>query len=826
VCDKQNSIVSLENTTTQHTHTKMKVLFFCVPFHGHYNILLNYRNKHYPFSPFVFLCWQNTDLSLIKHNDNIFIRCPEPLKDSCPIQFNLKRAQSIYPYLKDYILGLGEPVDYVVYDFFCIEVEMLCRSLRIQTVCSIPAVITPEPNLTYLKSQLKLHTDLLVQIESSYKIENLFNQFTLISDSCALLSQEEQWIWQHKSFLGNNLSTWNQHLNSNSKLVFMDNNNDVGEILHDENHDYPDDSKKQENQWEIVYINFGTVVTGNLLIINPDLKYILQKIYLFLIDTIIRYSSYRVVLVTPYITQKIIDTDESWCKFFSSSPISSNSRVQWHSFIDQQMFLKDNSDKIAFFITHGGGNSMIESINNNIPTFVIPWFGDQHVSAKLVDDCDIGDSFPFEYLGVSTQFVTKWIHHCKSQRSLFDHELSVLGERLVRKYLSSNEQLESWRHSISCLKFRIKVKDTIINNPSVVKWKEGDLLFGINSDRHQFALSFKQPELFAIGDMRPFTTIHDLKKTPHRLPRIVDHYNDIITKEETLNQTLNESPQFEFHKQLKLFSDHISQKLKETPPQSSTEPDSKERLWQMCVWAISHFKTSHIHFDVSHFSNSINLATKLELEYMAKNFATLFERVTFYVNLEKISTPLSFIYSRWHNTLNKAFSNSYRQSLTWLHQKLVEWCHNAVDFEVEVQSRVKTKESIDSNFQKRERYILNDIFGIRLITTWTQDVFVLFKKIIENLNEITKNSSIELNHLYRVEFHEKNKVIYLFGNMFGDIPLEIQIWPRILYTGFAYDHDRIYKPTKNDVEMNEEFSKRRYEQQNIVQQVVDDLKWV
>merc|ERR1711959_467667 len=42
------------------------------------------------------------------------------------------------------------------------------------------------------------------------------------------------------------------------------------------------------------------------------------------------------------------------------------------------------------FITHGGANSMIESINNHVPMLVLPWFSDQYDNAKLVSEQGVG----------------------------------------------------------------------------------------------------------------------------------------------------------------------------------------------------------------------------------------------------------------------------------------------------------------------------------------------------------------------------------------------------------------------------------------------------
>jgi len=42
------------------------------------------------------------------------------------------------------------------------------------------------------------------------------------------------------------------------------------------------------------------------------------------------------------------------------------------------------------FITHGGANSMMESIHSRVPMLVLPWFSDQYDNAKMVTKQGVG----------------------------------------------------------------------------------------------------------------------------------------------------------------------------------------------------------------------------------------------------------------------------------------------------------------------------------------------------------------------------------------------------------------------------------------------------
>eukprot|EP01126_Amoeba_proteus_P062424 TRINITY_DN8481_c0_g1_i7.p1 TRINITY_DN8481_c0_g1~~TRINITY_DN8481_c0_g1_i7.p1 ORF type:complete len:215 (+),score=35.01 TRINITY_DN8481_c0_g1_i7:269-913(+) len=51
---------------------------------------------------------------------------------------------------------------------------------------------------------------------------------------------------------------------------------------------------------------------------------------------------------------------------------------------------------IDTLITHGGANSVIESLFVGVPLIVVPFFGDQVTNAKWVVECGVGFSFLFD----------------------------------------------------------------------------------------------------------------------------------------------------------------------------------------------------------------------------------------------------------------------------------------------------------------------------------------------------------------------------------------------------------------------------------------------
>merc|ERR1712078_769290 len=47
-------------------------------------------------------------------------------------------------------------------------------------------------------------------------------------------------------------------------------------------------------------------------------------------------------------------------------------------------------EHVDAFVSHGGANSLFESIAAAVPLLILPHFGDQHADGKMVVDLDIG----------------------------------------------------------------------------------------------------------------------------------------------------------------------------------------------------------------------------------------------------------------------------------------------------------------------------------------------------------------------------------------------------------------------------------------------------
>lgn len=68
------------------------------------------------------------------------------------------------------------------------------------------------------------------------------------------------------------------------------------------------------------------------------------------------------------------------------------SNVKISRWIDQQKLLKESK----LFITHGGFNSMMESIDNLVPMIVVPTHHDQYINSIFVEMNRLGKSLPYK----------------------------------------------------------------------------------------------------------------------------------------------------------------------------------------------------------------------------------------------------------------------------------------------------------------------------------------------------------------------------------------------------------------------------------------------
>lgn len=159
--------------------------------------------------------------------------------------------------------------------------------------------------------------------------------------------------------------------------------------------------------------------------------------------------------------------------------------------------------------------------------------------------------------------------------------------------------------------------------PVKFRWQEGDLLYGINTDRKSLARSQRMETYFNIGDMRPFSQWED--PSQGMLPRIVDQYNDVIRDPEIYIQEIQQDNLYskylqEFYKFTISHPEYLEPSGK--IPKDLTTKEDLETLWSMCLAGIKFFtrKGHIIHFVIDKYNPKINQATRKEIQFIKRNW--------------------------------------------------------------------------------------------------------------------------------------------------------------------------------------------------------------
>ena len=100
-------------------------------------------------------------------------------------------------------------------------------------------------------------------------------------------------------------------------------------------------------------------------------------------------------------------------------------QVLFQTWVNQPLVLSHASTKV--FVSHGGANSVVESIEAEIPLIVFPIFGDQFGNAVRVEDAGIGLSVSEEMDGEQISTIT---HHVKY---ILEHQFEMKSRMQVMK---------------------------------------------------------------------------------------------------------------------------------------------------------------------------------------------------------------------------------------------------------------------------------------------------------------------------------------------------------------------------------------------------------
>jgi len=172
--------------------------------------------------------------------------------------------------------------------------------------------------------------------------------------------------------------------------------------------------KYKEQGKTIVYVSFGTVATNpHFWNYNPSPtkmfgakssgKVFCQAMWQRIFEAFGKNDKYVVVMAT-------VAEDPDALKGFE---IPSN-------FIVRRRCPQLDVLKVAdVFITHGGANSMMESISAHVPMLVLPWFSDQPDNARTVSKEKVGLHYLDPVADCSAQFLARDIERLLADRDTF-----------------------------------------------------------------------------------------------------------------------------------------------------------------------------------------------------------------------------------------------------------------------------------------------------------------------------------------------------------------------------------------------------------------------
>jgi hypothetical protein len=737
----------------------MKILFISPDFNGHYLSifeLYNFIKSSFPFVDCIITKLDNSNNSTTD-----------------PMQFVLDNAQKDVDYLSRQIDFVN--VGLIVYDFFAIAGLIIGKKLNIPTVCSIPAIMS---------NRFNIRDNYYQQCYEKYegKIKKLgLDMPDLLSDGW-LFSSKDNIVWTYKGLMPiiPEKKEYNFHF-VGSKSQFAET-----KIIDKDN---------------LVYMSLGTVVPNSLYNIVGSKSDKIKEYIINVYETVINYfgkflPNYELIVSCP------LDIKSKY------------KNVKVVKYCNQDEILA----KAKLFITHGGGNSVNEAILYNCPMLVIPFFGDQFVSARYIVTQNIGLS-----LGDN---INDFGH---STNELLNSGLNGFSKLLL------SEKLEYMLNNLSKFSLRIelvKSYDEKANNLKKIKacigkyidfkrlWKPYDLLYGTTADRLRFVDHWKMSDLFkigVIGEKGNYITVDQL----NIVPCLIDQWNDLLRQytiieinglgllPKILDSAINYRKYLLEHKivtESQIGSDTLI-----TKTQDQREIINGVQLIDMCCAGIDYYlqNGSTIHFVIDKFNPNDNPGTNKELSYILSGRPNV--NVIFWKRSGDNYFPIApkIMCSIRNNiieleTLIGIATNEF-DALKALIDK------NISKYKIWLQGRIKTLESACRKMEGRNiQFVqsIDDIIGFRIIYPWST-------KLVEIANILEADKTLQI---FKRRVTERGKVIYLYGKYCG-LTYEIQLWPTIMYHCFEEEHEVIYKGkniTNNVIEASLKLRDDEHRLQNII----------
>jgi len=580
----------------------MKLLIFSPPFSGHLNVLDYLKNEFLLANginkiKLVITSWKNIKTN-INENENTIILEDENIMSSDPMTFTLSRSINLTKKCIDICKNFKPHL--IIYDFFSLEGFITAKNMSIPCFCSIPAMIGPyNKNNEFFKLKLYNNENIeyINKINVQYSVNLLENNIQQVSDGI-LIPSDVNIVWSFDKVIECDNYLENRNLSKNNFVV-------VGprKSINQNSHIHKQNNKK------IIYVSFGTVVSQNLWNNNQEARNFVNDIYDKIIDIFKDNKEFDVIIATNRKDLPII-----WPDCFNV-----------HKYVDQLEILS----RTHIFITHCGGNSFSESINNNVPMIGIPFFGDQHLIAQKINKLELGISFQHNDQFANDQYVDTE-NNPYFRKSLTNNNLKLAIEKINNNYQKYIKNISDVVTNTSDLSEIIQKYN---NYP--LKWNNGDLLYGTNVDRTSLITFTNTDSDFRICIYQPFSKLFHDNDDSTLLPRIIDIYNDGLIDDN--NYSIELTSNFtQYSQNLKEFRLWLNNNKQFIAPVNSlgdiTDGNKSEVIWNMCLGGIEFFtqvKGYTIHFVLESYSK-INKATTLELDYINKNWERLKSKICFY----------------------------------------------------------------------------------------------------------------------------------------------------------------------------------------------------
>jgi len=555
-----------------------RFLLLTPPFSGHANVLTRNVVPLADASLLVVTGWENVPYEGSPH---VRFDAP-PLHQTDPSLWTLPRVAALLP--RCLMLARSYRPDVILYDFFSLEGYLVGKVLGIPAWCSVPAFVGAS-NPYFLREKLSHPTNIaaLAEIEAVSGIRLDPNDFETVSDGLHLRA-DLHLIWSWPSVTDTHLGAWSRafvgsSIESAPGAVKLESASGAVKL--------ESASGAEVVERPLVLLSFGTVVMGNLWRQQPVFRYRFQA---FIQELAERWkdSDFDVHFVTQ--GQEVLPS------YPSNWTVSDR--------VDQGEVLR----KASVFVTHGGSNSVHESIVREVPMVVVPFFGDQPDMAHRVSAMGIGINVG-RSVGMDTKDASRVLH-------------LDLAERVDQATRELLENPGRTRNILSRLR-----RDATPLRPLLegrIPFEEGNILYGPGLSRAAYVDAIGGQKDFRMFEFRPFSEIAPSRSA---LPRIVDIYHDAVRDEAALRREIACGME-PYATWIREYAEFLG---------------GERNVAEMCMRGLDFFaQRARIRFLLDGWDPALNRITTQEIRYILANRARFEARVTFYRQLAQTWVPVGF----------------------------------------------------------------------------------------------------------------------------------------------------------------------------------------